>query len=59
MFGRAESDHDDAITDHVLSAICAYFDMHGDSLVDMNECLTQWGDLRLDAPDTVIIHRSD
>ena len=27
----------------------------GDGLVDLNEFLTQWGDLRLDAPDTVTI----
>ncbi|XP_076436832.1 uncharacterized protein LOC143276242 [Babylonia areolata] len=56
LFGRADTNDDGAITAADLPAIFAYFDMDGNNLVDLNEFLTQWGDLRLDAPDTVEIH---
>ncbi|KAK7095397.1 uncharacterized protein [Littorina saxatilis] len=55
LFGRADTDKDGAITDKDLPAIFSFFDMDGNGLVDQNEFLTQWGDLRLDAPDTVVV----
>ncbi|KAK7505100.1 hypothetical protein BaRGS_00003670, partial [Batillaria attramentaria] len=55
LFDRADIDEDGVITSQDLPGIYSFFDMNGDGMVDMNEFLTQWGDLSLNAPDTVVI----
>ncbi|XP_046566589.1 uncharacterized protein LOC124275143 [Haliotis rubra] len=47
LFKAADANDDDKITKADLPFIFQYFDMDSDGSVDMNEFLTQWGDLTL------------
>ncbi|KAL8559848.1 hypothetical protein ACOMHN_030184 [Nucella lapillus] len=59
LFSMADSDSDGAVTVVDVPAIFNYFDVDGDYRVNLNEFLTLWGDLRLNAPDSVNIHVDD
>ncbi|XP_046331977.1 uncharacterized protein LOC124115148 [Haliotis rufescens] len=47
LFDAADANDDGKITKADLPFIFQYFDMDSDGSVDMNEFLTQWGDLSL------------
>ncbi|KAL3871299.1 hypothetical protein ACJMK2_039339 [Sinanodonta woodiana] len=47
LFQRADTNGDGVITKDDMPAIFKYFDMDGDHYVDLNEFLTQWGQLML------------
>ncbi|XP_046566588.1 uncharacterized protein LOC124275142 [Haliotis rubra] len=47
LFDAADANDDGKITKADLPYIFQYFDMDSDGSVDMNEFLTQWGDLTL------------
>ncbi|XP_067660663.1 insoluble matrix shell protein 5-like [Haliotis asinina] len=47
LFDAADANDDGKVTKADLPFIFQYFDMDSDGSVDMNEFLTQWGDLTL------------
>ncbi|ESO96119.1 hypothetical protein LOTGIDRAFT_231842 [Lottia gigantea] len=47
LFARADQTHDGVIAANDIDAIFTFFDVNGNSNVDLNEFLTQWGQVTL------------
>ncbi|XP_062620029.1 uncharacterized protein LOC134281608 [Saccostrea cucullata] len=59
LFTKADTNGDGHLTHADMPLIYTYFDMNSDGCVDMNEFLTQWGDLKLAPVDVDIIDAGD
>nr|XP_034303932.1 uncharacterized protein LOC105342156 isoform X1 [Crassostrea gigas] len=59
LFNKADANGDGHLTHTDMPLIYSYFDMNSDGCVDMNEFLTQWGDLKLAPIDVSVIDAGD
>ncbi|XP_069119425.1 uncharacterized protein [Argopecten irradians] len=54
LFVKADTNDDGHLTTADLPEIFAYFDMNGDNSINLDEFLTQWGDLK-NAPVNIAV----
>ncbi|XP_022326901.2 uncharacterized protein LOC111126504 [Crassostrea virginica] len=59
LFNKADANGDGHLTHADMPLIYQFFDVNNDGCVDMNEFLTQWGDLKLAPIDVSVIDAGD